>query len=57
MSKRDIWTALIIYFISGEIIWTITSIDLPWQIWLLGQPVIVAASMLIVGLTMGGRDK
>jgi hypothetical protein len=57
MSKRDIWTALIIYFISGEIVWTIISMELPWQIWLLGQPVIVAASMLIVGLTMGGRDK
>jgi hypothetical protein len=57
MSKRDIWTALIIYFISGEIIWTIISIEFPWQIWLLGQPVIVAASMLIVGLTMGGRNK
>ncbi len=57
MSKRDIWAALIIYFISGEIVWTIISIDLPWQIWLLGQPVLVAASMLIVGLTMGGRNK
>jgi hypothetical protein len=57
MSKRDIWTALIIYFISGEIVWTIISMEIPWQIWLLGQPVIVAASMLIVGLTMGGRNK
>jgi hypothetical protein len=57
MSKRDVWTALIIYFISGEILWTIISMSFPWQVWLLGQPVLVAASMLIVGLTMGGRDK
>jgi hypothetical protein len=57
MSKRDAWVALFIYFMSGQIVWTIISIDLPWQVWLLGQPVIVAASMLIVGLTMGSRDK
>jgi hypothetical protein len=57
MSKRDVWVALLIYFMSGQIVWTILSIDFPWQVWLLGQPVLVAASMLIVGLTMGGRDK
>ncbi len=57
MSKRDAWVALFIYFMSGQIVWTIISIDLPWQVWLLGQPVIVAASMLIVGLTMGSRNK
>jgi hypothetical protein len=57
MSKRDVWTALIIYFISGEILWTIISMSFPWQVWLLGQPVLVAASMLIVGATMGGKNK
>jgi hypothetical protein len=57
MSKRDVWVALFIYFMSGQIVWTIISIDFPWQVWLLGQPVLVAASMLIVGLTMGGRNK
>jgi hypothetical protein len=57
MSKRDVWTALIIYFISGEILWTIISMSFPWQVWLLGQPVLVAASMMIVGLTMGSRNK
>jgi len=57
MSKRDVWAALFIYFMSGEIVWTIISIDLPWQVWLLGQPVIVAASMMTVGLTMKGRNK
>jgi hypothetical protein len=57
MSKRDVWVALLIYFMSGQIVWTIISIDFPWQVWLLGQPVLVAASMLIVGLTMGGRNK
>jgi hypothetical protein len=57
MSKRDIWTALFIYFALGEIIWTIISINLPWQFWLLGQPILIAASMLIVGPTTGGKDK
>jgi hypothetical protein len=57
MSKRDVWVALLIYFMSGQIVWTIISIEFPWQVWLLGQPVLVAASMLIVGLTMGGRNK
>jgi hypothetical protein len=57
MSKRDVWTALFIYFILGEILWTIISMSFPWQVWLLGQPVLVAASMVIVGATMGGRDK
>ena len=57
MSKRDAWVALFIYFMSGQILWTIISIDFPWQVWLLGQPVIVAASMMIVGLTMGGKNK
>jgi len=57
MSKRDIWTALFIYFALGEIIWTIISINLPWQFWLLGQPVLVAATMMIVGLTMGDKNK
>jgi hypothetical protein len=57
MSKRDVWAALFIYFMSGEILWTIISIDFPWYVWLLGQPVIVAASMMIVGLTMGSRNK
>jgi len=57
MSKRDVWTALFIYFVSGEIIWTIASMSLHWTIWLLGQPVLVAASMIIVGATMGNRDK
>ena len=57
MSKRDVWTALFIYFISGEILWTIISMSFPWQVWLLGQPVLVAASMFIVGVTMGGRNK
>lgn len=57
MSKRDVWTALVIYFASGEILWTIISMSFPWQVWLLGQPVLVAASMLIVGATIGGKDK
>lgn len=57
MAKRDVWIALLIYFMSGNIVWTIISINLPWQVWLLGQPVIVAASMFIVGVTMGGRNK
>lgn len=57
MLKRDVWIALFIYLLSGNIVWTIISINLPWQTWLLGQPVLVAASMLIVGLTMGGRNK
>lgn len=57
MSKRDVWVALFIYFLSGNIVWTIISIELPWYVWLLGQPVLVAASMFIVGVTMGGRNK
>lgn len=57
MSKRDVWIALFIYFLSGNIVWTIISMNLPWYVWLLGQPVLVAASMFIVGVTMGGRNK
>lgn len=57
MSKRDVWTALFIYFLSGEIVWTVISMSMPWTVWLLGQPVLVAASMIIVGATMGGRNK
>lgn len=57
MSKRDVWIALFIYFLSGNIVWMIISMSFPWQTWLLGQPVLVAASMIIVGATMGGRGK
>jgi len=57
MSKRDVWTALFIYFVSGEIIWTLLSMSFPWAIWLIGQPVLVAVSMILVGLTAGGHRK
>lgn len=57
MSKRDIWTIFFIYFMSGEIVWTILSMPYNWTIWLIGQPVIAAISMLIVGVTAGGRNK
>jgi hypothetical protein len=57
MNKRDVWAVLFIYFISGEIIWTFFSMSLHWTIWLLGQPVLAAISMLIVGVTVGGRHK
>jgi len=57
MSKRDVWVALAIYFTSGEIVWTLISISLPWTIWLLGQPVLFVISAMLVGLTFGGRKK
>lgn len=57
MSKRDVWTAFFIYFVSGQIVWTFLSMPFPWSVWLLGQPVIIAISMIIVGLTFGGRNK
>ena len=57
MSKRDVWTAFFIYFVSGQIVWTVLSMPFPWSVWLLGQPVVIAISMIIVGLTFGGRNK
>lgn len=57
MSKRDVWVALAIYFTSGEIVWTLISISLPWTIWLIGQPVLFVISAMLVGLTFGGRKK
>jgi len=57
MSKRDVWTALFIYFVSGEIIWTLLSMSFPWAVWLIGQPILVAVSMILVGLTAGGKRK
>jgi len=57
MSKRDIWTAIFIYFISGEIVWTLLSMSFPWTVWLIGQPILVAVSMILVGLTAGGYRK
>jgi hypothetical protein len=57
MSKRDIWMAVFIYFLSGEIVWTPISILFPWYVWLIGQPFLVGISMILVGVTAGGKRK
>ena len=57
MSKRDIWSAVFIYFIFGEIVWTLLSMSFPWAVWLIGQPILVVVSLVIVGLTAGGKRK
>jgi hypothetical protein len=57
MSKRDIWMAVFIYFLSGEIVWTPISIPFSWYVWLIGQPFLVVISMILVGVTAGGKRK
>jgi hypothetical protein len=55
MNKLDIWTAVFIYFLSGEIVWTPISIPFHWSIWLIGQPFILIISMVLVGLTSASK--
>jgi hypothetical protein len=57
MSKRDFWIAVFIYFFSANIAWTLVTISLPWIVWLIGQPFLVLLSMMIVAITVGGRNK
>ena len=52
MSERaSAWVAFFGYFVSGEIMLTLLTISLPWQIWALLQPVLFVICMFIIGLT------
>jgi hypothetical protein len=58
MSNRgNAWIAFFIYMLSAEIVVTAATMSMPWQLWLLLQPIVVVLGLFLIGLTFGGKDK